>query len=486
MNFTSNIFIYFFLPSFISLFLALNFLETKFTVLKKLRILDLLTIFASLAFYVWAGITNIVFLLGLIVIGYVLGFLINKSREVGENKQQITTKKNYTTFLLTAIGVGAMVTYLYLCKYAGSFGPQLGFVSSKSIIVPLGISFISFSVISYLLDIYHGCKCGNIIDCALYISFFSKIISGPIILWKEFQTKLSERNVTLEKVSDGICEIIIGLSKKVIIADYFGSVIALIQRNSGLNTDIPTAWLICILYMFQIYYDFSGYSDVAIGLGRITGIEFEDNFNFPYVSTSITEFWRRWHMSLGNWLKTYLYIPMGGNRKGQKRTLIHLFFVMLISGIWHGAGWAYFLWGAVHGACMVIEKAVNNKWSKNLPRLLKWGLTMFIVMMGWELFRLGDLTKFIDFTNVLFGVNKPSNITFTYEYYCSPKLIVILLIAFFGATVLSRIQKLRKIESVCDTKTFLGVKYFVSLVLLIVTLVHITNSTYSPFIYFQF
>ena len=182
-----------------------------------------------------------------------------------------------------------------------------------------------------------------------------------------------------------------------------------------------------------------------------------------------------------------LFIYSYGRESKRSETHINPFvFCYADIRIWHGAGWAYFLWGAVHGACMVIEKAVNNIWSKNLPRLLKWGLTMFIVMMGWELFRLGDLTKFIDFTNVLFGVNKPSNITFTYEYYCSPKLIVILLIAFFGATVLSRIQKLRKIESVCDTKTFLGVKYFVSLVLLIVTLVHITNSTYSPFIYFQF
>lgn len=478
MNFTSNVFIYFFLPTFLLSFLIINLMESKFTICKKLRISDLLMLLASFLFYTWSGVINSGFLLGLVGVAYIFGFLINRSFGV--------RGKNSITFLLTVAGVSSMIMYLYLCKYAGAFGIQFSLISSKSIIVPIGISFISFSVISYMLDIYHGHKCGNIIDCALYISFFPKIISGPIILWKDFQAKLKERNITLEKVSDGIFEIIVGLSKKVIIADYFGSIISLVQKNSGLNTDIPTAWLICILYMFQIYYDFSGYSDVAIGLARITGVEFEDNFRFPYVSTSITEFWRRWHISLGNWLKNYLYIPLGGNRKGQKRTLINLFFVMLISGIWHGAGWAYFLWGSVHGICMVIEKAFNNKWSKKLPCLIKWALTMFIVMMGWELFRLGDLSKFIDFAKVLFGISRPSGIAFTFQYYCTPKVMVMLLIAFLGATVFERIPGLRWSVSVWDTKIFFGVKYFVALVVLIVVLIHITNSTYSPFIYFQF
>ncbi|MBD5095394.1 MAG: MBOAT family protein [Lachnospiraceae bacterium] len=384
-----------------------------------------------------------------------------------------------------AVGVVAAVFLLYRYKYFGL--TLITFPNISNIMTPIGVSFLIFSLISYLVDVYKGADAGNLIDVALYISFFPKVISGPIILWKEFSEKLRTREVSIEKISSGICKLVYGFAKKAIIADYFGSVILLIQKTNGTVIDIPTAWLICILYMFQIYYDFAGYSDIAIGLSKIMGMEFDENFNFPYISTSISEFWRRWHISLGAWLRKYVYIPLGGNRKGKRRMLLNLFIVMVVSGIWHGEGVAYLLWGVMHGICIVFEKVMGNKnWYKKIPDILKWLLTMFIVMMGWEVFRLGNFSSVIEFLGILVGINRAETVTCTYQYYITVKLIVMLIIAFTGAVIFGLISKMELFGKLKNKPPVLIGEYIISIALFIVACVCITNGTYSPFIYFQY
>ncbi|MGC4017980.1 MAG: MBOAT family O-acyltransferase [Muricomes sp.] len=208
--------------------------------------------------------------------------------------------------------------------------------------MPLGISFITFSAVSYVVDIYRGdSSAGSILDTALYISFFPKVVSGPIVLWKDFQPQIKNRTVNDVQFMDGLNRIMIGYAKKVLLADSFGLMVADIQQKMEAGMDVPTAWWCALLYMLQIYYDFAGYSDIALGFGKLLGFQFKENFHFPYVSASITEFWRRWHISLGAWFREYIYIPLGGNRKGKTRTLVNLFIVFLVTGIWHGAGWNY-------------------------------------------------------------------------------------------------------------------------------------------------
>ena len=489
MNFASSIFVFIFMPLFLTIYLILNMLLPHNHFIKK-RFLDIIVIFVGFVFYMWACFDNIFFLLELIIITYLLAIVINRTKRSSVKeiiKEGICTLSKLSFALVVLIcSIITSVIILYRFKYEGKVNfPML---NMKNMSMPLGISFLIFSVISYLVDVYKGAETGKLIDVALYISFFPKVISGPIVLWDDFYDLLGKRKITVARVEQGILKIIYGLSKKIIFADYFGTVVSKIQTNSiGGGIDKPTGWLICILYMQQIYFDFAGYSDVAIGLSKIIGLDFKENFYFPYVSTSITEFWKRWHISLGLWFRKYIYIPMGGNRKGKKRTVLNSFIVMVISGIWHGAGFGYLLWGIVHGLCMVGEKLSADKtWYKKIPRIIKWFFTMFVVMLGWQIFRLGSLSATLDFFKVLVGINSNKEITYTYQYYLSTKVVVMLAISIMGSTVLGRVLSSPLYQKYQDATVWVIMKYVLSLLLFAVVLVCVVNSTYSPFIYFQY
>ena len=370
MNFSSSVFIYFFLCAFLIVVLVCNSLELRFKRIRRFRISDIIIIVFSFFFYAWACFDNVFFLIIIIAVVFCCGKLISF---FNSHNAKTLKKVKSVPFWLTIALTSVMVFLLYYYKY--DKGLLFNLDPARIIIAPLGISFLSFSVVSYVVDVYKGEKSGNIIDVALYISFFPKVISGPIIIWSEFYRIQKERQFCVHNISKGLGRVVYGLAKKVIIADYFGSVIGTIQSNSGDNIDIPTSWLISFLYMLQIYYDFSGYSDVSIGLSNAVGFDIPENFNFPYVSTSITEFWRRWHISLGLWFRKYIYIPLGGNRKGKPRTLLNSFIVMFISGIWHGAGLGYMLWGIAHGVCIVTEKIVQDLSGINIYRALLNGLS---------------------------------------------------------------------------------------------------------------
>lgn len=349
--------------------------------------------------------------------------------------------------------------------------------------VPLGLSYLFFSGISYIIDIYRGDALpGTLLETGNYITFFPKIACGPITLYKNF-TSQKKDNIVLDDMVEGLNRIIIGMAKKLIFADYFGSVLATIP-NAGI--DQVTAFLTIIIYSLQLYFDFSGYSDMAIGVGRLFGYQLPDNFNYPYLSRSITEFWRRWHMSLGTFFKEYLYIPLGGNRKGKVRTLLNLLLVFLATGIWHGAGWNYIIWGMSHGICVVIERVGHStKLAKIIPAVVKWICSMTVVFVGWQLFRFTTLNEVENLFSQI--TNKPEGtVLLSWQYYVTIKLVFLSLVGFAFSSIMgcSKIQEwLRQMKS---KQSVFILRQVLLLILLIVVICCMASSTYSPFLYFRY
>lgn len=498
MAFTSYIFLFIFFPLCVVGYLLAAFIENR---IKRawtgisIRLCDIYIIAVGIAFYAWAGLNGALFLTGYILLTYILGKLIERNRTTIRTSKKDGTETAIKSRVFIAVSVLLFVGVLFVYKYLnfsfevlGSFTPI--HFDALELIVPLGISFITFSAISYVVDIYRGdVDAGNIIDAALYLTFFPKVVSGPIVLWKEFRPQMQKRSLSEKQFLEGWNRIVVGYAKKVILADSFGAVIVDMENNLlyGGGMDAPTAWLCALLYMMQIYYDFAGYSDIAIGLSEMFGFSVKENFHFPYISASITEFWRRWHISLGTWFREYIYIPLGGNRKGRNHTLLNLFIVFLVTGIWHGAGWNYILWGILNGVCVVLERCVREKlWYRKIPYIFKWFVTMFVVFISWEIFRLPGISEIVDFFKIMFGVTQFAAVDCTWGFYLTPKILAMLCIAVVGATLLHKTW-VRKIYDLSKRSEVLFiVKEVILLLLMVLVMMFLVNSTYSPFIYFQY
>lgn len=466
MVFSSTIFIFVFLPM---------VLLTYYTLGKKLKNYILLT--ASLFFYAWGGISYLKILIVSILINYIFGLLVDKY------KDNIKLKK-----LFLVIGIILNLALLFYYKYYDFFIDNANsFLNTnfplRNIVLPIGISFFTFQGMSYIIDVYRkdGKINKNPFSVALYISFFPQLVAGPIVKYKTVDEQIRNRKESIEYFSYGINRFVLGLAKKVIIADVLGGMADNIFNLYNTGIDTPTAWIGAICYTFQIYFDFSGYSDMAIGLGYMFGFKFMENFNYPYISKSITEFWRRWHISLSTWFKEYLYIPLGGNRKGN--VYFNLFVVFLTTGVWHGANWTFVIWGLWHGLFILIERFIGSKnWYSKIPNTVKYIVTMLIVILGWVLFRADNLEQAIGFIKTMFGFNNVGNLTFEYSYFINKKFIFWIIMAIVSSLPFAS-NKLKK---------YIGNKYFEILttigisILFIVSIIFIVNSTYSPFIYFQF
>lgn len=462
MNIISILFIFIFLPLSIGLYHLTRFLEDHIPFFKTIRLSDLFTIGISIVFYAYLLYTHAIYLLIYILFFYFLSLLIRK----------IKHKK-----ILLTTGIIICLSILFNYKYFPIFRN-----TTNNLMVPLGLSFITFSTISFLVDTYKDKRIPlNIIDTFLYILFFPKVVSGPIIKFKDFSKQIYNKTFTSSKIIEGINLIIIGLAKKIIIADTFGQTISNIKEYMYSGIDIPTGIGLIILYSFQLYYDFSGYSDIAIGLSKLFGFNFEKNFDYPYTSISFTEFWRRWHISLGDWFREYIYIPLGGNRKGKYRTILNIFIVFVLTGIWHGAGITYLSWGILHGIFRIIEGLIKDKKIyKNTPKIIKYIFTILLVMILWTIFMFNDFKDIKFLFNIIFGIKKFARIPFTYKYYFSRKIMIILAIAIYGATIK------RYINYNANTKTKYILKEIAYMFLLIISILFLVNSTYSPFIYFQY
>ena len=436
---------------------------------------NMLLVVFSMLFYYWAGKETLKVFLFVAVFTYMAGKILENDK-----------KKSTVVFPVVCL-VGTLVFY----KYAVLVGTWINEVTKKSyvdvstLIVPLGISFVVFEAVSYVVDIYRkDAEAGSLLDCLTFLSLFPKLVSGPIVLWKDFKSQLRNRGVKLDEIAEGIDRIIIGLAKKAVIADTLGARIELI--NSGMayvGVDSATLWLRALLYSFQLYFDFSGYSDIAIGLSRVFGFRFKENFNYPYLSQSITEFWRRWHISLGAWFREYVYIPLGGNRRGN--VYVNLLAVFLLTGIWHGAGWQFLIWGGIHGLFVVLERAVRDRtWYKKIPAVIKWLLTITVVYFAWIFFMSDSLKSGWETITKMFE-RTGGELNFTWRYYLSNRCVL-----FLGLIVAGHIAGLRaiseRLHKVFDSSAGGMLKRALLLMLLAVDIMYVVSSTYSPFLYFQF
>ncbi len=495
MVFSSVIFLCIFLPVTVAGYYILP---------QKARNLWLLV--ASLAFYACGGPKHLIYLLSSIIINFLFGIAIAKQAPKTQEETHSAAQKA-TLAGAVIINIGSLLYF----KYTGMLVETYNGLFSKSIeipdiILPLGISFYTFQCLSYIIDVYRlegikqpdgtvGRLCtGNFINFALYIAMFPQLLQGPIIRYSEVKDALVKPVIVSDEVVAGIERFIIGLAKKAIIANTLGEVCDKIFEIAPADLNPSTAWLGAILYTLQIYFDFAGYTDMAIGLGKLFGFTFRENFNYPYISKSITEFWRRWHISLSNWFRDYLYIPLGGNRRGN--VYINLLIVFIATGIWHGAAWGFLVWGLWHGLFMLIERALKGKKAPvHLPVIistsLKWAYTMLAVTLGWVLFKLEELPAALSYIKVMFGLDRHVYNAFSVRFFLDRRLAFFLIIAIIAsvpwAQVLPRPASARIAEFADSNKTLPRVGRHVCLILLLIlSFVFIVNTTYSPFIYFQF
>ena len=492
MVFSSIIFLCFFLPI---------MLIGYYCIPKKLKNLWLLC--GSLFFYAFGEPIYILIMLASIIGNYCFGLLISNC----EAKHNIILKRiSLTITILFNLGI------LFYFKYFNLFIDTVNAVFNRHILydtvaLPIGISFYTFQGMSYVIDVYRQDgkldEKGNRIELvqrnplnlALYISMFPQLIAGPIVRYTDIKDSLETRRLDINMLALGIERFIVGLAKKAILANSLGEVADRIFSSQLDYMGAPVAWLGAILYTLQIYFDFSGYSDMAIGLGKMFGFEFCENFNYRYISKSISEFWRRWHISLSTWFRDYLYIPLGGNRKGN--AYINLLIVFLATGIWHGAAWGFLVWGLWHGLFRVIEryceKNLKLSQAKNkIPGVIKWVYTMLVVILGWVLFKLEELPKTIEYVKTMFGLNNNGYVEFDLRYYLDNKMIFILIIAILvsipWAEVLPRriAGRIAGFVQAGENTTAGVIRRVLLIVLLVVCFMFIVNSTYNPFIYFRF
>lgn len=474
MVFSSVIFLFYFLPVTLGIY---------FIVKKEFR--NMVLLLASLFFYAWGEPKFAAVLVFSIFINYLVGIGIHVFR--GSRKAR----------WIMIIGVLANLSILFFYKYidfsirilndiSAKVIPGYAAITALVIALPIGLSFFTFQGLSYVIDVYKNTVPvqKNPLHIALYISMFPQLVAGPIVRYKDIVSEIDSRSSKLEDLTAGFQRFIIGLSKKVMIADILASVS---DRIFVLPLDQLTpyvTWLGVICYTFQIFFDFSGYSDMAIGLGRIFGFHFTENFNLPYISCSLTEFWRRWHISLSTWFRDYLYIPMGGNRKGN--VYIHLLIVFFCTGLWHGAEFTFILWGLWHGTFLVLERVGRKKGcTVPFPRFLRWGYTMFVVAIGWVFFRSNDLGYAEGFLNAMFGRCIPAFKILGVTAYLDNQIIFTLIAAgLISIGVPGRILRYFEKKHWIDIWSY--IKIFVYWFMLLCCMAMIVNGNYSPFIYFRF
>ena len=473
MIFNSTTFIWIFLP----ILLILHYIV-------KDKYKNILLVIASLIFYAWGEPLYVILLIGSILINYILGIILDKS------KNQKNRKILFVISLILNIGLLCYFKYYnFLIQNINRiFNAEI--LKQINIALPIGISFFTFSAISYMFDLYRkDVKVQkNIINLALYISFFPKLIMGPIEKYSDFEKQIEKRTLTSEKVSNGIKRFVYGLAKKVIIANSIGYIADYIFDANLATVTTPIAWIGAICYMLQIFYDFSGYSDMAIGLAKMFGFDLMENFNLPYISQSITEFWRRWHISLSTWFKNYLYIPLGGNRKGKIRTYINLFIVFFTTGIWHGSSWNFIAWGLFNGLFMIIERIkLKEIIDKNRFKIINHFYALFVTLIGWVLFRANGLKSGIRYLKTMFiPTSIPKLEILDISNLLTIKNILIIIIAILLSGLLQTlIQKNKKIEKNINKLKKYTEPIFI-IIIFAICIMSIIDGSYSSFIYFKF
>ena len=469
MLFSSTTFIFMFLPILLILYFPI----------KNIKYRNIILLIFSLIFYSWGEPKYIILMLLTVLIAYIFGLLIDKYR-----------KDKKKSKILLIVSVVLILLNLFIFKYLDfSIGIVNGIFESNigltKLVLPIGISFYTFQILSYVIDLYWG-KVGiqkNYFRLLLYVSFFPQLIAGPIVRYETVEKEIGDRIVTIDGFIKGFKRFIVGLSKKVIIANNVAYFCDFIYNNySSYGSSI--LWLAAICYTLQIYFDFSGYSDMAIGLGKMFGFNFLENFNYPYIATSITDFWRRWHMSLSSFFRDYVYIPLGGNRVSEIKFIRNIFIVWLLTGIWHGASYNFILWGLYYAVHLLVEKLIIGKYIKKLPKVFKIIYTIFFIVVGWVIFRIENISDLYHVLQGMFSFNSSDWLAL----FKSNMLLVTCIPYILAGIIFSmpidkwfseKVDKSDNITLTIIEDIILGILFGYSIMLLV-------SSSYNPFIYFRF
>ncbi len=472
MVFSSATFLFLFLPVTLVLYNLRIFNDKNRETVKK----NIVLLIMSLIFYAWGEPVYIILML--------LSIMYNYNAAIDIDSYIGSPRKKKTVFIL-ALTFNIFVLGFF--KYYGFLVESINGIFSISLPVreiplPVGISFYTFQVLSYIIDVYRGDVRAQkkIVPFATYISMFPQLIAGPIVQYYDVEKQLTDREVTAEKFAAGIMFFIKGLGKKVIFANAVGAVYTEVLGMETASLSVITSWIGILCYTLQIYFDFSGYSDMAIGLGKMLGFDFMQNFNFPYKATSITDFWRRWHISLSSWFRDYVYIPLGGNRKGTARTVFNILVVWSLTGLWHGAAWNFIAWGAFYGMLLIAEKYVFARVLERIPTFIRYIITMVIVMIGWVFFSAENLSSAVSYIKSMFGMHGNTFMDDNARYLISENIFslsVMILCATGIFALLPRVKNFR-FNTILMSIGYIGI--------FILCIIYLISETYNPFLYFRF
>lgn len=473
MIFSSLLFLFRFLPA---------VLVVYYIVPPGLR--NLVLLLFSLLFYAWGEPVYIILMIVSILVSYTGGIIVDSQKKRGNHGTAKTA-----LVISSAVSLSLLGFFKYADFAIGTVNSLTGMdFELLHLALPIGISFYTFQTMSYTIDVYRGEAQvqKNLISFGAYVTMFPQLIAGPIVTYKTIDKQLRSRKETSEQFAVGIHRFMIGLGKKVLLANNAGALWNVIQGMTYEQLPVLTAWMGLAAYTFQLYFDFSAYSDMAIGLGHMFGFRFLENFNYPYISKSITEFWRRWHISLGTWFRDYVYIPLGGNRAGTLRHIRNIFVVWLLTGFWHGADWNFVIWGIYYGVLLLIEKFILGKYLKKLPSVFQHIYCMFFVMIGWNLFVFDDMGRGLDFMRALFGGYGQGMFDqeTVYLLYNNMILLVILLV---GSTQLPKKigERLCRALAGCDAAVIVVKNVFYAAIFLL-SVAWLVDASFNPFLYFRF
>ena len=430
-------------------------------------------------FYAWGEPVYIFLMIGTIIFDYAMALKIDKSKR--------DVKKSKRLFIFTVlVNVLILVFFKYIGFLVGNINNLFNInIHFEQLALPVGISFYTFQVLSYIVDVYLGkVKVQkSFISFGAYVTMFPQLVAGPIVQYESIEEQLNYREESLEKFGQGVERFIQGLGKKVLLANNIGFIWTTISSIDLGSMSVLTSWIGIIAYTFQIYFDFSGYSDMAIGLGKMFGFDFIENFNFPYISTSVTEFWRRWHISLGGWFREYIYIPLGGNRVSLAKQIRNIFAVWFLTGLWHGASWNFIVWGLYYGVILLLEKIVFANILKRTPNFIKHVYTMLLVIIGWVFFASPDLSYAIQYIKVMFGFGHNVLIDSAGIYYLYTNAIMFIILAICSTPIVKNTLD----KMVTKSKTgYFNVPLIAYMLILLLATAYLVNETYNPFLYFRF
>lgn len=480
MVFSSNEFLFFYLPFFLVFYFATP---------KRHRNATLF--FMSLVFYAWERPLYLPLMLFCIGVNFALGYFVGD-----EGKSKPARQKILALAIVLNLAVLGFFKYADFIAVNLSKIPLFGFIKPLGISLPIGISFYTFQSMSYVIDVYRADvkRQTSFIGFGTYVAMFPQLIAGPIVRYSNIDRQLSDRRVSLCESSDGARRFVVGLSKKVLLADTAGELWEQILETPREENSVLLMWLGIIFYAFQIYFDFSGYSDMGIGLGKLLGFHFPENFNYPYVSRSITEFWRRWHITLSSWFREYVYIPLGGNRVGRARLLINLFAVWFLTGLWHGASWNFIIWGVYYFVLLAAEKLFLKKYLDRLPRLISRVYTLVLVLFGWLIFyfksSVGGMDAFSSYFGGMLGFTGLPLVNSLF-FYTLARSAVLLVLLTLGSTPLpgelfNKLKDKRKNRRDGADLVLLCVRDGFLVMIFLLCIAYISASEYRPNIYFEF